>query len=78
MLTKKHLKNSFHDGEFILERARLFWPECDKNYYLHGVSKTMGSDLICQPIAMGEKNKSLLVCLTDTKNQNWYSWIHAD
>jgi hypothetical protein len=78
MITPKHLKNAFSDGVFYLPRHATFWAQMDKNYYLSGEMKEMCSELACKPIAIGEKGKSLLLCLTDIKGKEWYSWFHAE
>ena len=74
----KQLENSFLDGQLILDRNYVFWNECGPGKVLHGEHKDVGSDLITIPICFDKKNKSVLVYLVDSKNKNWYSWIHAD
>jgi hypothetical protein len=78
MLTKKHLKNAFLDGQFVLECPQWFWPKISHDDILTGEHKNIGSGLTCQTIKLDKSNKSLLVSLTDTKGNYWYSWIHAE
>lgn len=78
MLTKQYLKNAYFDGNLCLERRQTFWSQIGNNDCLMGDRKEVGSGVNCQTIKLGENNKSILVCLTDTKGNYWYSWIHAD
>lgn len=71
---KKHLRNCFLDGQYITERATEFWSKRDADDCLAGERKTMGSELICQPLRLTDH--ALLVMLTDTKGNDWFSWIH--
>lgn len=71
----KFLRKCWHDGQYITERATEFWSVRSEGDCLAGERKTMGSELICQPLRF--TGKSLLVCLTDTNGKQWFSWIHA-
>ena len=79
MITRQHLQNAFLDSEFILPCAYVFYSNIDINFdCCFGDTKVMGFGLVCQPISLGNKGKSLLISLTDTKNRTWYAWFHAD
>lgn len=71
----KQLRNAWHDGEFITERATDFWSQCRKHLCC-GERKVFGSELHCQPLSFN--GHSLLVCLTETNGKTWFSWIHPE
>ena len=70
----RKLLNAYLDGEYQLERPIVFFAQRDESDCLLGEQKTIGSEIICQPLRW--TGQALLVCVTD-KNDNWYAWVHS-
>lgn len=71
----KHLRNAYHDSQYILERATCFFSTRDQSDCLAGDRKLIGSDVTCTPIRF--TGKALLVSVFDTTGKAWFAWIHA-
>lgn len=71
---KRYLRNCFHDGQYLTERATDFWSKRDDADCLAGERKCLGSEIACTPLRF--TGSALLVYVEDTAGKTWYSWIH--
>lgn len=72
-----YLKRCWQDGQFLTEGVTDFWSrKFGDGPDLGGERLTVGSEVACLPVKF--TGQALLVCLTDIKGRDWFSWVWAE